>query len=225
MASQVLVNKPLDKILTDEAGEVTGFRVRSRGDGEAALEVWTADKYVSAMPVHVMKTKLPGAWAAQPFFANAFEHLRPVPVINVQLWFDAKLPTMDSLIFSRSKLLSVYADMSTTCREAARPDRSMLEFVFAPATKATGADRDWVAEPDEAIVHAVLSELEALFPDNFGPGAGAPVGLVKSSVVKTPASIYLMAAGMQAHRPSQVRAGKMRPIQIQLTQMYMFAFT
>ena len=31
-------------------------------------------------------------------------------------WFDRKLSTVDHLLFSRSDLLSVYADMSTCCR-------------------------------------------------------------------------------------------------------------
>lgn len=39
-----------------------------------------------------------------------------VPVINIHIWFDRKLTTVDHLLFSRSPLLSVYADMSTTCR-------------------------------------------------------------------------------------------------------------
>ena len=31
-------------------------------------------------------------------------------------WFDRKLTTVDHLLFSRSDLLSVYADMSTCCK-------------------------------------------------------------------------------------------------------------
>lgn len=40
---------------------------------------------------------------------------------------------MDHLLFSRSPLLSVYADMSTTCRGYHDDTKSMLELVFAPA--------------------------------------------------------------------------------------------
>lgn len=36
--------------------------------------------------------------------------------------FDRKLTTVDHLLFSRSPLLSVYADMSTTCK--VRPRRA-----------------------------------------------------------------------------------------------------
>eukprot|EP00951_Prasinocladus_malaysianus_P032818 scaffold321453_cov53-Prasinocladus_malaysianus.AAC.1 len=198
---QVLLNKPLDKIATDSDGLVEYFRIRGvQGQGS---EVWQADTYVSAMPVHIMKQRLPDAWKDLPFFRNAFDNLSSVPVINVQMWFDRKLDTLDSLIFSRSKLLSVYADMSTTCREYNDPDKSMLEFVFAPATVKTGADRDWIGESDEAITVAVLEELERLFPESFGSGATSRARLVKSSIVKTPLSIYLMASNMQRHRPTQ----------------------
>ena len=38
-------------------------------------------------------------------------------MINIHLWFDRKLTGVDHLTFSRSPLLSVYADMSTTCKE------------------------------------------------------------------------------------------------------------
>ena len=35
-------------------------------------------------------------------------------------WFDRKLTTVDHLLFSRSDLLSVYADMSTCCKVGAK---------------------------------------------------------------------------------------------------------
>jgi len=38
----------------------------------------------------------------------------------VRCRFDRKLSTVDHLLFSRSDLLSVYADMSTTCRVSPR---------------------------------------------------------------------------------------------------------
>jgi hypothetical protein len=40
---------------------------------------------------------------------------------------------VDHLLFSRSELLSVYADMSTTCKEYQDDKASMLELVFALA--------------------------------------------------------------------------------------------
>lgn len=67
-----------------------------------------------------MKLMTPKPWAAMPYF-DKLNGLTGVPVINIHIWFDRKLTTVDHLLFSRSPLLSVYADMSTTCREYADP--------------------------------------------------------------------------------------------------------
>ena len=50
--------------------------------------------------------------------------LRGVPVINLHLWFDRKLTDIDHLLFSRSPLLSVYADIHPA--EYEDPDRRCL---------------------------------------------------------------------------------------------------
>lgn len=91
-----------------------------------------------------------------PYFSQLKE-LEGVPVINIHIWFDRKLSTVDHLLFSRSPLLSVYADMSTTCKEYYDSNRSMLELVFAPA-------KDWIGRSDEDIMAATMEELERLFP-------------------------------------------------------------
>ena len=44
------------------------------------------------------------------------DELEGIPVINLHMWFDKKLNNVDHLCFSRSPLLSVYADMSVTCK-------------------------------------------------------------------------------------------------------------
>jgi 15-cis-phytoene desaturase len=64
--------------------------------------------------------------------------LEGIPVINIHLWFDRKLTSVDHLCFSRSPLLSVYADMSTTCKEYHDTEKSMLELVFAPCSPLAG---------------------------------------------------------------------------------------
>ena len=51
-----------------------------------------------------------------PSPCRRLDKLVGVPVINIHIWFDRKLSTVDHLLFSRSPLLSVYADMSTTCK-------------------------------------------------------------------------------------------------------------
>jgi 15-cis-phytoene desaturase len=187
----VELRAPLREIQLADDGRVAGFRLGGLDGRES--RVLEADAYVSALPVDPLKLLLPDPWRQDPFFAR-LEGLRGVPVINLHLWFDRKLTDIDHLLFSRSPLLSVYADMSNTCREYADPDRSMLELVFAPAS-------DWIGRPDEEIVAATMAELERLFPDHFG--CDDPARLRKSRVVKTPLSVYKTVPGCQALRPSQ----------------------
>ncbi|OUL25164.1 15-cis-phytoene desaturase [Nostoc sp. RF31YmG] len=188
---EVRLNAPLKEILLNGDGTVRGFLLRGLNGAED--EVLTADLYVSAMPVDPLKVMLPAPWKQMEFFQQ-LEGLEGVPVINLHLWFDRKLTEIDHLLFSRSPLLSVYADMSNTCRGYANPDRSMLELVLAPA-------KDWIAKSDEEIVDATLAELEKLFPDHFG--GDNPAKLLKYHVVKTPRSVYKATPGRQQHRPSQ----------------------
>jgi 15-cis-phytoene desaturase len=189
---EVQLNAPLREIRTHADGSVAALR--SGGiRGEEGREV-VADAYVSAMPVDPLKLLLPQAWRELPYFQK-LDGLNGVPVINIHLWFDRKLTDIDHLLFSRSDLLSVYADMSNTCREYADPERSMLELVFAPA-------KDWIGRPDAEILAATLEELRRLFPQHFeGPD---PARLRKSVVVKTPLSVYKTVPGCQQLRPDQV---------------------
>ncbi|WP_298917566.1 15-cis-phytoene desaturase [uncultured Nostoc sp.] len=189
---EVRLNAPLKEILLNADGTVKAYLIRGLNGAED--EVFTADVYVSAMSVDPMKVMLPKPWKQMEFFKK-LEGLEGVPVINLHLWFDRKLTEIDHLLFSRSPLLSVYADMSNTCREYANRDRSMLELVLAPA-------KDWIAKSDEEIVAATIAELEKLFPDHFG--GDNPATLLKSHVVKTPRSVYKATPGRQQYRPAQV---------------------
>jgi len=189
--AEVRLNAPIKEFLLNPDGTVKGFLVRGL-DG-AADEVITADIYVSAMPVDPLKVILPEQWKQKEFFQK-LEGLEGVPVINLHLWFDRKLTDIDHLLFSRSDLLSVYADMSNTCREYANPNRSMLELVLAPA-------KDWISKSNEEIVKATMAELEKLFPQHFG--TDNPAKLLKYHIVKTPRSVYKATPGRQQHRPDQ----------------------
>jgi 15-cis-phytoene desaturase len=183
----VKLNTPVREFLLNSDQTVQGFLLPND-------EVLTADIYVSAMPVDALKLMLPAPWQEVPYFQQ-LEGLEGVPVINLHLWFDRKLTDIDHLLFSRSPLLSVYADMSNTCKAYAHPERSMLELVLAPA-------KDWISRPDEEIVAATLKELENLFPDHFT--GDDPAKLLKYHVVKTPRSVYKATPGRQKHRPSQI---------------------
>jgi len=191
---RVMVDSPMQEIMVDdESGKVTGVKLRNG-------EIMTADHYVSAMPVDALKLKLPTQWKTMPFFKQLNE-LEGIPVINVHLWFDRKLRPYNGLVFSRSPLLSVYADMSECCKEYADADRSMLELVFAPCDQKAGSDVNWIGASDEEIVEATMKELENLFPDELGSENGAK--LRKFAVVKTPRSVYAAVPGRNKFRPSQ----------------------
>lgn len=188
---EVKLNAPLKEIQLNPDGSVKNFLIRGLNGAED--EIVTADTYVSAMPVDIVKLMLPDAWREIDIFKK-LDGLEGVPVINVHLWFDRKLTDIDHLLFSRSPLLSVYADMSNACKGYADPDKSMLELVLAPA-------KDWIGRSDEDIVAVTITELEKLFPEDFG--GDNPAKLLKSHVVKTPRSVYKATSGRQQYRPSQ----------------------
>jgi len=188
---EVHLNAPVKEFLLNSDGTVKGFSIRGiKGVEEKVL---TADAYVSAIPVDPLKLILPEPWQQLDFFKQ-LDGLAGVPVINVHLWFDRKLTDIDHLLFSRSPLLSVYADMSNTCKEYANPDKSMLELVLAPA-------KDWVAKSEQEIVDATMTELEKLFPQHLK--GDNPTKLLKYHIVKTPRSVYKATPGRQQYRPSQ----------------------
>ena len=189
---EVKINAPLKEILLNPDGSVKGFLMRGLHGASDYIE--TADAYVSAMPVDVMKVMLPEAWKDIECFQK-LDGLEGVPVINIQLWFDRKLTDIDQLLFSRSPLLSVYADMSNTCREYSDPNRSMLELVLAPAD-------DWINKSDAEILQVTLAELSKLFPQHFG-SSEEEAKLLKHHVVKTPRSVYRSTPGRQEYRPEQ----------------------
>ena len=187
----VFLNSPLKKINLKDDGDVKNFLIGSAKESHGnEIE---ADAFVSAMPVDIFKTILPNEWASKDIFRK-LEGLKGVPVINIHLWFDRKLTDIDHLLFSRSPLLSVYADMSITCKEYEDPNRSMLELVFAPA-------KDWISRKDDEIIDATMKELSKLFPSHFS--GENPARLRKFKVIKTPQSVYKAVPGCQDLRPDQ----------------------
>lgn len=188
---EVLLNKPLRQILLNQDSTVKGYLVRGLEGAED--EVITADAYVCATSVDVIKALMPEPWKGISFFQK-MQELVGVPVINIHLWFDRKLTDINQLLFSRSELLSVYADMSNTCNEYANSDKSMLELVLAPA-------KDWIDRSEEDILAATMAELEKLYPRHLT--GDDPAQLLKYKIVKTPRSVYTAAPGTQACRPDQ----------------------
>merc|ERR1719215_1715960 len=150
------MNSPVKEIVVNDDGSIKHLLMRS---GEEVV----ADEYESAMPVDIMKRMVPKTWANLPYFRQ-FDELEGIPVINLHMWFDRKLKGVDHLCFSRSPLLSVYADMSTSCKEYYDDEKSMLELVFAPCSPIAGGDTNWIAKSDEDIIQATMGELARLFP-------------------------------------------------------------
>merc|ERR1712194_745187 len=202
---KVVMNTPVKEIVVNDDGSVKHLLMRS---GEQVV----ADEYVSAMPVDIVKRMVPKEWQSMPYFRQ-FDELEGIPVINLHMWFDRKLKAVDHLCFSRSPLLSVYADMSVTCKEYYDPEASMLELVFAPCSPLAGGNTNWIGKSDEEIIDATMGELARLFPTeiaadekwpstkNQGPNAQAR--LRKYSVVKVPRSVYAAIPGRNKYRPGQ----------------------
>lgn len=195
---QVICSSPVAEIqLNREDSTVKSLKLAN------GTEV-VADYYVSAVPVDVCKRLIPTQWSTMPYFRQ-LDELKGIPVINLQMWFDRKLNSVDGLCFSRSPLLSVYADMSVNCEEYADPNKSMLELVFAPCSPEAGSPINWISKSDEEIIDATMKELERLFPLEIGPNAPNErrANLVKSTVVRVPRSVYAATPGRNKYRPSQ----------------------
>lgn len=185
---EVRLNSRIQRIELNEDGSVKSFVLN---DGS----VIKGDAYVFATPVDILKLLLPEDWKEMPYFRK-LENLVGVPVINVHIWFDRKLKnTYDHLLFSRSPLLSVYADMSVTCKEYYNPNQSMLELVFAPA-------EDWISRSDSDILEATMKELAKLFPDEIAADQ-SKAKILKYHIVKTPRSVYKTVPGTEPCRPLQ----------------------
>nr|ABX45113.1 phytoene desaturase [Narcissus tazetta subsp. chinensis] len=188
LGGRVQLNSRLQKIELNPDGTVKHFVL---GNGN----IITGDAYVVAAPVDILKLLLPQEWREILYFKK-LDKLVGVPVINVHIWFDRKLKnTYDHLLFSRSPLLSVYADMSVTCKEYYDPNRSMLELVIAPA-------EEWISRSDSEIIEATMKELAKLFPNEIAADQ-SKAKILKYHVVKTPRSVYKTIPDCEPCRPLQ----------------------
>nr|AJT59422.1 PDS [Citrus maxima] len=188
LGGEVRLNSRVQKIELNDDGTVKNFLLTNGN-------VIDGDAYVFATPVDILKLQLPENWKEMVYFKR-LEKLVGVPVINIHIWFDRKLKnTYDHLLFSRSPLLSVYADMSLTCKEYYNPNQSMLELVFAPA-------EEWISCSDSEIIDATMKELAKLFPDEISADQ-SKAKIVKYHVVKTPRSVYKTIPNCEPCRPLQ----------------------
>jgi 15-cis-phytoene desaturase len=202
---KIITSCPIQQIVTNDDGSIKHLLLRN---GQKVV----ADEYVSAMPVDIVKRMIPKNWQNMPYFRQ-FDELEGIPVINLHMWFDRKLKAVDHLCFSRSPLLSVYADMSVTCKEYEDPDKSMLELVFAPCSPLAGGNTNWISKSDKEIIDATMGELARLFPTEIAndpewpatskQGPNGKAKLIKYAVVKVPRSVYAAIPGRNKYRPSQ----------------------
>ncbi len=155
-----------------------------------------ADAYISALPVHNLKTVLPQKWLAHKYFRNLHEFVGS-PVANCQLWFDRKITDTDNLMFSQGTVFATFADVSITCPDDFQSGNgtanggSVISLVLAPA-------HQLMDMPNEVIIELVMKDIHNRFPKSRG------AKLLKSTIVKIPQSVYKAVPDVDKFRPDQI---------------------
>jgi zeta-carotene desaturase len=166
-----------------ERGGVSGVRL---ADGS----VVRGAAYVLAAPVHSTRQLLPASLRGVQYFDNLWK-LRSVPTINVQLWFDRYVSTVDSFWFTGDACFSVFGDLALTSPlDYDRHGGSMVEMCVAPAAPY------WQLS-DAQIIEICRRDLARLWP-----AAGA-AKLVKGTATRIPNSLYREEPGADRYRPDQ----------------------
>lgn len=173
----------VETILHDAAtNRVTGVQL-------ANGETLDADVYISAMPVHSLRKVMSPSMRAHTVLDN-LKHLRGIPVITAQLYYDRVVTNIDNLIFSSGTHISVYADLATVSPDYHTGRGSIIELVVAPA-------EHLFPQSDEAILALVQNEFNTLHP------AAREATLLKSHLVRIPNSVYAARPGVEQYRPDQ----------------------
>lgn len=164
-------------------GQVSGLRM---DDGSLR----TADAYVLAAPIHSTRQLLPAALRRYPQFDGLWR-LKSTPVMNVQLWFDRRVSSVDNLFFTADAPFSVFADLAVVApTEYGRHGGSLVSMAVAPAAPIWG-------ESDDAIIARCRAALADLWP------ASAEATVLKATLVRIPNSIYRESPGSDRYRPAQ----------------------
>lgn len=183
LGGRVELGRKVSGINYDPASnQVLGFQL---DDGSTI----TGDIYVSAMPVHSLRKILPDSLRRFAYFDN-LKHLKGSPVITMQLFFDRRIAGVDNLIFSAGTHLSVYADMAMVAPEYHRGEKSIMQFVVAPAEQLINL-------PDNEVVAFVMEEFCRLHP------IAREAKLLKHTIVRIPNSVYQALPGVDKYRPDQ----------------------
>ncbi len=173
-----------------EGGAVKGVRL-------ANGEVFSADYYLSALPVHNLNAVLPESMKKDWKFFGELEKLEGVPVISVQIWYDRKITPEDNVLFSPDGVIPVYADLANTTpdykmlRGKPHEGKSRFEFCVAPAG-------ELMALSKEEIIDRVDRSVRSCYPE-----ASKGAKILKSTLVKIPQSVYAPLPNMEQYRPTQ----------------------
>jgi 15-cis-phytoene desaturase len=180
---------PVEEILFD--GErIRGVRLRNG-------EILSADYYLCALPIHDLCRVLPESLKSHDRFFGNLDRLEAVPVISVQLWYDRQIAPVDNVLFSPDGVIPVYANLAQTTPEyrslRGKPfsGQSRFEFCVAPA-------KDLMDLSKEEIIQKVDQSVRANFPET-SKGSG----ILKSTLVKIPRSVYAPLPHMEQYRPTQ----------------------
>ncbi|KPV50563.1 hypothetical protein SE17_26200, partial [Kouleothrix aurantiaca] len=166
-----------------ENGGVAGIRLE---DGALVR----GDAYVLAAPVHSTRQMLPNSVRSVAYFNNLWK-LRSVPTINVQLWFDRYVTTVDNFWFTSDACFSVFGDLALTSPlQYDRHGGSMVEMCVALAAPF------WQRSNAE-IVELCRSDLARLWPEVNG------ARLIKGTATRIPNSLYREEPGADRYRPDQ----------------------
>ena len=155
-----------------------------------------ADAYISALPVHSVRQRLPAQWLRHEYFSNLYQ-FSGSPVANCQLWFDKKITDTDNLMFSQGTIFATFADVSITCPDdfqkgtGTATGGSVMSLVLAPA-------HHLMDMPNDVITELVMKDIHDRFPKS------RHAKLLKSSIVKIPQSVYKAVPEVDKYRPDQV---------------------
>jgi 15-cis-phytoene desaturase len=170
--------------------KITGVQMT---DGETL----TADYYLTALPVHNLKTVLPeNLKSANPFFRN-IDSFEGVPVVTVQIWYDRLITDIDNIMFAPDGTIPFYADVAKTTPEYATMNgvshegKTRFELGVAPAKNIIGLS-------DEEIIAKVDASVKDIFPVT-----AKDAKILKHTIVRVPQSVYAPYPGTEMKRPTQ----------------------
>jgi zeta-carotene desaturase len=179
---EVRLDTKVTELLMDGTERARGVRLENG-------ETLEADAVVLAAPLHSSRQLVPDELRQFPYFDNLWR-LKSVPVMNVQVWFDRYVSSVDNLFFTADAPFSVFADLAITSPLYDTTGGSLVSMAVAPAQPL------WQLSDDE-IAERCLASLRDLWPRT------RRANVLRTSVVRIPNSIYREVPGSDSLRPTQ----------------------